>query len=390
MDRRKGGPSPSELLKLLDVKEKNKEDERTMEKTKSDENIISSKVNGNVIKLKTKDGKNSISEPKTLNLKILSTNEVFYDAALSFRFSLNTGIFMEDGPLSGEKSLALKDWVTLIHRTWPSKEDMNTYSLTKEILVNFDDVVKDEANLKRIVSKYYEKDADWSASCKKGTSYLGFTCGLWQLFHITMVGVVQWNKHAPTSDIITSVHASDTLRNFIANFFACSVCQKHFLQMYDSCSFNRCRRLNEDTSTDHANWKELSLWLWEMHNDVNVRLKEEGAEREKRSLTDSEKSAARWPSDKECQLCRRDETEWDNETVYRFIMNHYWPGETKNFQRKPFISNVNEISTNSSEKAGNGRTLLGIFFLVATLLYYLYWFWFATWRKIVSGRRKKI
>ena len=89
-------------------------------------------------------------------------------------------------------------------------------------------------------------------------------------------------------------------------------------------SFNRCRRLNEDTSTDHANWKELSLWLWEMHNDVNVRLKEEGAEREKRSLTDSEKSAARWPSDKECQLCRRDETEWDNETVYRFIMNHYW------------------------------------------------------------------
>merc|ERR1712232_990485 len=116
--------------------------------------------------------------------KSLSSNKIFSDAALAFRFSLKTEIFMQDGPLSDEKAMAFMDWVTLIKQTWPSSEDMNTYLLAEEILQNFDKIVKNEAILKFIVDKYSEKDPDWSESCKKGTDYLGFTCGLWQLFHI--------------------------------------------------------------------------------------------------------------------------------------------------------------------------------------------------------------
>lgn len=151
---------------------------------------------------------------------------------------------------------------------------------------------------------------------------------LWQLFHIMTVGVIEWNNHSTKDEIITSTHASDTLRNFIANFFACSVCQENFLQEYDSCSFNRCTRLTGDKSKVVSNWKQLPLWLWETHNDVNVRLKVEEAEREKKVLTNSEKLSARWPSQEDCNFCREireNEVEWKDDVVLEYIMNHYWP-----------------------------------------------------------------
>merc|ERR1711862_919069 len=136
-----------------------------------------------------------------------SNNDVFRDAALSFRYNLKTGIFMENGPLNEEKALALKSWVILIYRTWPQSSDVSTHQLAAEILKNFDTIVQDGEILKTLVSKYSVKDADWSSSCKKGVSYMGYTCGLWELFHIMTVGVIEWNKHSAQDEIITSTYA---------------------------------------------------------------------------------------------------------------------------------------------------------------------------------------
>ena len=104
---------------------------------------------------------------------------------------------------------------------------------------------------------------------------MGYTCGLWQLFHIMSVGVVEYNKHhhhGSLDDLIATRRASETLRNCklvvvdcylyfcachvyhrlifslssfpslldIDHFFQCDVCRMNFLSMYDTCAVSLC------------------------------------------------------------------------------------------------------------------------------------------------------
>merc|ERR1711966_346769 len=73
----------------------------------------------------------------------------------------------------------------------------------------------------------------------------------------------------------------DTLRDYIEHFFGCEVCRLNFLLEYDSCSLERCNRLTGEIGNIDS-WKQLPLWLYEMHNAVNVRLFHEGIEQEKK------------------------------------------------------------------------------------------------------------
>jgi len=106
--------------------------------------------------------------------------------------------------------------------------------------------------------------------------------GLWQLFHIMSVGVVEYNKHhhhGSLDDLIATRYASETLRNCkfvvvyfcayhlyllylltshlsstvlslldIDHFFQCDVCRMNFLSMYDTCAVSCCM------------WKSLNLF----------------------------------------------------------------------------------------------------------------------------------
>ena len=49
--------------------------------------------------------------------------------------------------------------------------------------------------------------------------------------------------------------------------------------------------------------KEVALWLWEVHNSVNVRLMRERAERDGRSVTVEEIEAAKWSTSNMCLRC---------------------------------------------------------------------------------------
>eukprot|EP00984_Skeletonema_dohrnii_P015346 scaffold6610_cov89-Skeletonema_dohrnii-CCMP3373.AAC.1 len=56
----------------------------------------------------------------------------------------------------------------------------------------------------------------------------------------------------------------DSLGQFIKFFFTCTVCQEHFLGMM--------------ASVDHTTVQsqdDFIVWLWESHNEVNERLREE-------------------------------------------------------------------------------------------------------------------
>jgi len=156
---------------------------------------------------------------------------------------------------------------------------------------------------------------------------MGYTCGLWQLFHIITVGVVEWNLMIQSDDgsrIVDTASSALTIRNFVEHFFGCDVCRLNFVNAYDSCFLNRCHRLIPDETLE--SWIQLPVWLWEMHNAVNVRLLKEKYEREYhgRIPTLEEEHAVQWPSRKECPRCWSDEGGWDDMIIYKFLRVEYW------------------------------------------------------------------
>ena len=116
------------------------------------------------------------------------------------------------------------------------------------------------------------------------------------------------------------------LRDYIEHFFGCEVCRTNFLHEYDDCGFRRCDRLTAYVG-ELDDWKELPLWLFEVHNGVNERLMKERAEKEHREPTREELTAVEWPARKDCPLCWHADGRFDIDAVYSFIKLSYWPDE---------------------------------------------------------------
>ena len=261
---------------------------------------------------------------------------IFHDARLSFEYAFQNSIFMTDDPLSTEQSKFLQSWLALVRDTMPVT--LNTIkSDTKALLGNMHSIQQSEENLLQHMN-LSGTNKDWSDNCSKHKKGTGYTCGLWELFHIMTIGVVQWNyyvssdmdgdKHHGVHKISTS-HAAESLKDYIENFFGCDECRTNFVQMYDNCQFERCNRLNKDvggSEQSRTSLKQLPLWLWETHNDVNIRLMKEGrAEQGLKDPTLKEEQEARWPSKLDCPKCWLDGGGWEEEEVYVFLRGHYWP-----------------------------------------------------------------
>eukprot|EP01043_Picozoa_sp_COSAG02_P068101 COSAG02_NODE_11189_length_1760_cov_1.280000_1_plen_406_part_10 len=102
----------------------------------------------------------------------------------------------------------------------------------------------------RPLAYYGSEQSDWR-TCK-GTypTTRGYTCGLWELFH--MLVAHSSDDHAAT-DLMT-------IRSWIEQFFGCEDCRNNFLAM--STGIATRVRVRDDAV----------LWLWQAHNAVNLRL----------------------------------------------------------------------------------------------------------------------
>lgn len=250
--------------------------------------------------------------------------DIYNDAYLSFHFALRNGIFMTSGPLSEKEQAAFGEWLILLHRTLPPTWHIK--KLIRAITNDFDKAVLSEANLLEIVDKFPPPHKKWSEGCSHGEKGMGYTCGLWELFHIVTVGFVEWNRLITTDDwtlVAGSEEAALTIRNYVEHFFACEVCRMNFLMEFDTCAFDRCNRLNNDAGTV-AEWKELPLWLAETHNAVNVRLMKEKLEREKTTPTLQDEIDKQWPARDDCPRCWREDGFSEEENVFRYLRLEYW------------------------------------------------------------------
>lgn len=249
--------------------------------------------------------------------------DVFNDAFLSFHFALRNSIYMSAGPLSNKTRDAFSDWLALLQQAMPPTWEIQ--NLLDALVKDFDNIVKSEDNLLKVVDRFPPPTDKWSESCTKGVKGMGFTCGLWELFHIMTVGVVEWNLMIYDGDhlIMPVDQVAVTLRNYIEHFFGCEVCRMNFIHGFDSCARDRCSRLIHQAKTQKE-WVQLPLWLFETHNGVNVRLMKERAEREKWTPTREDEIKAEWPPRQQCPKCWREDGGWDEESVYRFLRVEYW------------------------------------------------------------------
>ena len=249
--------------------------------------------------------------------------DIYNDAHLSFDFAMRNSIFLENKPLEKEAAKAFAVWIEQLNSALPPTLILK--ACVTEIFASLENVVKSEKALLKIVDKYPPRKKNWSHSCTRGDKFAGYTCGLWEVFHIMSLGIVEWNVYSNGDDwyFFRPAEAATVLRNYIQHFFGCEVCRHNFLHAFDSCEYDRCSRLIPEIG-DLEEWKEIPLWLFETHNGVNRRLARERAERENREISAAEYESVKWPSRHECPKCWGQDGSWNSEIIYDYLRFTYW------------------------------------------------------------------
>jgi len=112
-----------------------------------------------------------------------------------------------------------------------------------------------------------------------------FTCSIWQFLHFVTTGSAYFA--AAGSPRLSPGTVMTFTRTFVHEFLTCEKCRHHFLLSYDECQFDRCE---VDQQSD---WPGLVLWMWRVHEGVNLRT----------AARDNAPVDRRWPSYEDCPGC---------------------------------------------------------------------------------------
>mmetsp|Transcript_55 Transcript_55/g.144 ORF Transcript_55/g.144 Transcript_55/m.144 type:complete len:713 (-) Transcript_55:410-2548(-) len=263
--------------------------------------------------------------------------DLILDASLSVIVGLESGLKM--GGVERYSRLAMIQWLDLLSISLPP--EWHIHKLIDELRSSFKST-KSTQDFKNIIKRQSPSQREWSASCQnQRLKTTGFSCGFWKLLHVVTIGVAE--QHGGTNlvnsgmmprhtVVFSPALAADTIRNYIDHFFTCRPCRKHFLATYDDVEKNRRKKRLVDDAYSHkpSDWKELSLWLWEVHNDVALHLEDE---RYKRNQVGGVTSiqyenammTAIWPSLNDCALCFNGDGTWIKAEVFRYLERTYWP-----------------------------------------------------------------
>mmetsp|Transcript_13662 Transcript_13662/g.31869 ORF Transcript_13662/g.31869 Transcript_13662/m.31869 type:complete len:538 (+) Transcript_13662:111-1724(+) len=252
--------------------------------------------------------------------------ETFHDAHLSFNLAMNTAIFTQPGPLPAKPKTALLEFLVAMKKTIPFDSSMQ--SVVSDLIDNFETIVTSPRAWNKIMAKHPPPRpvTEWSqASSQHGT---GYTAGLWMLFHIMSVGLVQWN-HLVKDDAQKIVPATmaNILRDYIEHFFLCEECRLNFLADFDACMFDRCNRLvTQIEGSTLQQYIQYPLWLYETHNAINVRLRKERIEQNVEKSGFTNPADVVWPPTSSCPSCwfSRNKDRWDEFEVYEYLQKSYW------------------------------------------------------------------
>ncbi|KAL7538567.1 hypothetical protein ACHAWF_006133 [Thalassiosira exigua] len=279
----------------------------------------------------------------SLNGLARTRDAVYRDAALSFTHALKTEIFprlpdgQASGPLDSMQQRVFSDWIDLLY--WALPPTWILHTLINDIRNNIDSVMVSEENLLFMVEKHQDvvngDSTRWSEQCSKSDDRAGYSCGLWSLFHIISIGVIERHRAVLGAlDQVSTKFVAKTVRDYIEQFFGCEQCREYFVDMFDTCGFNHCRRFKQPQKLPSPeSWTEFALWLWEIHNDVNIKIVEAQLKKEGGVDTPKQKlDRYNWPPTEECPTCRDSSGKWDKDVVLGHLKKGYWPGGVQNFR----------------------------------------------------------
>jgi hypothetical protein len=266
------------------------------------------------------------------------------DASRSFVHSLRYGVFMSDEPLTLPRKMALQNWLEFLSVSLPPEWGLHRIIDDVRRQINF--VAQADKNLHAVLDAHTSTmpRGTWSFSCtglgnKATTKSQGFSCGFWKLLHTATVGVAEHNGGlnlvksgmvGDTQKTFSPIEAADTIKDYIAMFFNCEECKRHFVEHYNNCANNRrCDRLTDDVETaTTGDWKELALWMWEVHNEVSVRIVSEKRKKQlQRGLNavgSLDEVMVVWPTIGDCFRCFEDDGTWDEPEVFARLEYAYW------------------------------------------------------------------
>ena len=297
-------------------------------------------------------------------------SDVYADAMMSFLYSLDSATTKDkDGfimPWSWDRFHAFREWLDLLHWSLPTRDMAKVHNIVNDLRQNVIAIEDRPDEINKILGShgYYKKKPKWSKSCSEYNKQdQGFKCGFWKLLHIISIGVVEQHKSVlgDLQRVLVS-HAGATIRNFIENFgFAENLDEKNcVIESFEECQVElecqkrlgiqpkgflaRFRRRNIPSKADKS-WRELSFFLWKIHQECRTNKLSESNESRDASL---DVELQYWPPAELCPSCyvskptpslgidnphpedkhfvdQRSGIVWDKEKVFDQLKYEYWP-----------------------------------------------------------------
>jgi len=193
--------------------------------------------------------------------------------------------------MGGKQLLVLRNILTLLNYLNPLNKDkrLGLNKLYKSMLISRK---RDRAVFET------ELQSSFNSSIKdkiEGSHFSGciafkpnsrdFNCSLWTLFHYMTIKAARKPHIFKPGDILWAIHG-------YANYFlGCQQCYVNFWE------FSMYRSIDAVKTQD-----DEILWLWEAHNDINLRL-----------------AKVQFPQEQDCPLCQKENREWRKDEVWKYL-----------------------------------------------------------------------
>jgi len=238
---------------------------------------------------------------------------------------------------SSDQRETLYQYLDILSRFYPIES--YAYNLISTLYKKINQT-EDVDTLRSIVDEF---PASWDWIGCKGSSdlYGGYTCGLWTLWHFLTVAQAEAASGDPT-DVLMA------MTSYVRDFFGCQECSQHFLSMVD----------DGDNITSVRSYEEAVLYLWDRHNEVNLRLMEQ-AEKADDPLYPKEY----FPNVYHCPSCYPDGGyggNVDEKEVLKFLFNLY---------KKDSLLKSSEGSSESLSNVVTKDSLVNLAMILMILLY---------------------
>lgn len=213
--------------------------------------------------------------------------------------------------IAGEALEALRKFITVLDKYFPSRDEFS--SVLKDLhywVHQHEDAIKGEdlgEVVKSSLNKYGVQINDkWTGCQGSKPQYGNYPCGLWSLWHTLTV-------HHSLKNDGNSQDVMEAMKEYIQEYFGCRECARHFGQTIQNGD-----GIIENVKTS----KDSVLYLWHIHNKVNIRLSGDISE-------DPQYPKQVFPDKDFCFKCHvplRGSNLWDEfdrDEIYSFMVNQY-------------------------------------------------------------------